>query len=233
MAFTELFDRQKNIDLEIPEWVTLYITKDTYQTSKLDMNIFLYELLEGFAIVGVIGVTLIFDEVAQSFESTFFTGLERSIQNFSKIRPYFKGVVCNSKSVELEPEKYICGPIVIIFDENIITIPDYLDQEKIGYLIDINSTLVVKTKLKNTVQLVEDAINQVGNPKIRLEEQWMNNWSKSILDRMIILVLINIMVKKDLFQENLFLFCYDYIDQIVMNAFNDRNLKAFWRKDND
>ena len=229
--FVGLFGRQAPIaGLEIPRWVTIYVDHISQPETRDELHAFIQELVEGCAVVGAVGVTVAFPALASEWNREIGDNLQQTLlSSVSGARPYFRCVVCNQYALEQDPS-LTAGKLVVLTDSEYIgdiELPSiFLDQEAI--CIDYRTTLVAKTAA--VTRLVRDAIEQVADQEVRKLPHWEDGVSETLLNSTTILLALNVMCKPQRFATNMFLFAYDYMDHIVAEAFNDRNLRARWRK---
>ena len=229
--FVGIFGRQAPISgLEIPRWVTIFVDHIGPETED-EMKDFVRELAEGCAVVGATGVTVAFRVEASRWYSALGSDFQAVLANDSNdSRPYFRVVVCNAYALDQDPALF-AGKLVIVTDG---AAPDSLPtslQGQEAVCIDYRSTLIAKTA--NAIEVVRDVLEQVAELEVRELPHWRDTLSSTLLNSTLSLLALNVMCKPARFEADTFFFASDYLDETVARAFNDRNLRARWRKEKD
>lgn len=227
--FVGIFGRQAPIaSLVIPKWVTILVDRIT-EESEFEMKKFVTELAEGVAVVGAVGVTIAFNIPASIWHERIGEPWEETVNSYIQhSRPYFRVVVCNYHALAT-PESPAAGNLVLVTDgaapEALPGIADGCEM----VCIDYRTTLIAKTS--RPAELIRDALEQVAELEVRKMRHWTSSLSTVNLDSAAALLALNLLCKPARFQENVFFFAYDYLDETVSQAFNDRTLRARWHKE--
>jgi hypothetical protein len=229
--FVGIFGRQAPISgLEIPRWVTIFV--DHIDPENEDaMKSFIRELTEGCAVVGATGVTVAIRVEASRWYSVLGGDFQTSLVNDANdSRPYFRAVVCNAYALDQDPTLF-AGKLIIITDGAAPSnLPACLLNQP-AVCIDYPTTMIAKTA--NVPEVVRDALEQVAELSVRELPHWLDTMSSMLLNSTLALLALNVMCKPDRFEADTFFFASDYLDETIARAFNDRNLRARWRKEKD
>jgi hypothetical protein len=227
--FVGIFGRQAPIaGLEIPKWVTIFVDRidEHEETEILD---FIKELVEGIAVIGAAGVTVVFDVQASGWRSLIPEDYEKSIAEFVRqSRPYFRTVLTNVHALNHDPSLGAGKLMVLTSGRALPVVPEPLQGVE-AVCIDYQTTLVAKTSKCD--RLVRDAIEQVAEMDVRELPHWKDSLSSVLLNSATVLLALNVLCKPGRFETDVFFFAADYMDNIIANAFNDRTLRARWRKE--
>ena len=227
--FVGIFGRQAPISgLEIPKWVTVFVGKiDEHEEE--DILKFITELVEGIAVIGATGATVVFDVTASSWRSLISEEYEKKVAEFVRhSRPYFRTVLVNSHAVERDPS-LAAGKLMVLTNGSAVeALPAPLVGEE-AVCIDYQTTLVAKTAKCD--RLVRDALEQVAEMDVRELPHWEDSLSQVLLNSCTVLLALNVLCKPARFETDVFFFAADYMDNIIADAFNDRTLRARWRKE--
>ena len=258
---TGLYGRQSTIELDIPKWVTIVITDENIlhvdpqqtQLAQYRLTNFMYRLIEGYAIAGAVGCSIVIDMNADNFaeSQTQFAGSQtRRVQSIytmftsfvSKIkdaRPYFKLILTNSDLFTIEPAElkhetrhnYIDGPAIVVSNGTVIedkSVPAFI-RPRLAQLIDLKLGIVAKTK--NPIQLLTDVIEYNAIPlDVTKLPHWSDRTSHILMLNLLTMISCNILCKPGRFADNTIVPITDFTDEIIMRCFNERNLRARWRK---
>ena len=227
--FVGIFGRQAPIaSLVIPKWVTILVDSIT-EESEFEMKKFVTELAEGVAVVGAVGVTIAFNIPASVWHERIGEQWEDAVNSYIQhSRPYFRVVVCNYHALAT-PESPAAGSLLLITDGSA---PETMPEITTGcemICVDYRTTMVAKTA--RPAELIRDALEQVAEMDVRKMRHWSSSLSTVNLNSTAALLALNLLCKPSRFQENVFFFAYDYLDETVSQAFNDRTLRARWHKD--
>ena len=226
--FVGIFGRQAPISaLVIPRWVTIYVDLVEEQTAE-GVKQFLQELVEGCAVVGATGVTVAFRVDAVHWHEYIGDDFQETLaKTVSVSRPYFRAVVCNHFTLDSQPE-IAAGALLVVTDGIApAELPAVLRGQP-AVCVDIETTLIAKTT--HPVELVRDALEQVAEMEVRKLPHWTDPLSEVLLNSTTCLLALNLLCKPERFGADTFFFAYDYLDETVAQAFNDRTLRARWRK---
>ena len=229
--FVGIFGRQAPISgLEIPRWVTIFVDHVGSENED-EMKNFIRELTEGCAVVGATGVTVALRVEASRWYSSLGGDFQTILANDANdSRPYFRTIVCNAYAVEQDP-KLFAGKLIVVTDG---AAPDSLPEclrDQTAVCIDYRSTMIAKTA--NVIEVVRDALEQVAELEVRELPHWQDTMSSMLLNSTLALLALNVMCKPSRFEADTFFFASDYLDETIARAFNDRNLRARWRKEKD
>ena len=227
-SFVGLFGRQTALaGLDVPQGVTIYIDRGDADSKTL--NGLLTELIEGVAIVGAAGVTLVQNLPATEWARSAFDPTECAHwKRIMGCRPYFRLISCNPAAVEENGgEGLVAGRLVVVTNGRAAgELPAPLRGEE-AVCIDYLTTMVAKTNRPS--ELVRDALEQIAELDVRKLPHWSDPLSASLLNSTTVLLAMNALCKPDRLK-SAFLFASDYLDEMVARAFNDRGLRARRRK---
>ena len=226
--FVGLFGRQAPIGLEVPEWVTIYVPSWTEDDDKKMQ--FLDSLVEGVAVIGALGCTVVFNVEATGWNRLGLEDVEEFLGKFVRgSRPYFRLIVSNLPGVRREGVRQVCAGrlMVLTFGEPPAMPEEFAGQEAI--IIDHETTMVAKTRrpFDMATEVLEAVPEMAG---VRQLPHWTESWSATLLDTTLGLLALNVLSKPKRFNANTFFFAADYLDETIAQAFNDRTLRARWRK---
>ena len=225
--FVGLFGRQAPIGLEVPEWVTIYVpswTEDNHSRMK-----FLDSLVEGVAVIGAVGCTVVFNVEASAWNRVGLEDVEDSLGSFVRTsRPYFRVIVSNLPGARRDGGPVCAGRLMVLtFGQPAELPPEFAGQEAI--VVDHTTTMVAKSRRPADMSAeVFEAVPEMA--EVRQLPHWVESWSATLLDTTLGLLALNVLAKPKRFSSNTFFFAADYLDETVAQAFNDRTLRARWRK---
>jgi hypothetical protein len=226
--FVGIFGRQAPISsLVIPRWVTIYVDLIEEQTA-MGVKDFVLELVEGCAVVGATGVTVAFRIDAAKWHEYVGDDYQDVLTKAVGVsRPYFRAVVCNHFALEHHPEN-AAGALLVVTDGHAPEELPTVLQGQAAVCLDIETALIAKTSRPR--ELVRDALEQVAEMDVRRLPHWEDHLSEVLLNSTTCLLALNMLCKPERFGDDTFFFAYDYLDETVTQAFNDRTLRARWRK---
>ena len=220
--FVGIFGRQAPISgLVIPRWITIYVDQID-EANKEEIHKFLKELVEGCGIVGATGVTVVFRLGAEHWYDLVGDGFEKELTSLViGSRPYFRAVVCNHYAAN-DNRTLPAGALIVLTDGSEPRMPESL-AGRMAVCLDFKTTLISKTMRPEEV--VRDAIQQVADVDVREKPHWTDPLSTTLLNSTACLLALNVLCKPERFGDDTFFFAYDYLDETVCQAFNDRGLR--------
>lgn len=232
LNFAGLYDRQAPIaGLEIPEWITIYCPKSNTLSPRRELV--LQRLIEGFAIAGSMGATVIFDTVHSCWGDRGAM-LEKYVdQNVLPCRPYFSIVSANLESVNVTrntDEDLIAGfPVVLV--DGVMNETDNPFPNEAVVIIDVSTSMIAKSSKPIGVawaQLMSASKESLGVVPSEELEHWSSTadeWSEVLLMSLTSQLAMNLVCKPTRFGE-IFFHATEFGDRVVAEAFNDRGLRA-------
>jgi len=233
-----LFGRQAPIGLDVPKWVTVFVTPGaTTQLRYFDLEegkSWLHELVEGIATIGSVGVTIVLDAKSEVWISKhmndYFQKMRMSLRHS---RPYFRLVISNYAHYEARSGEVEAGPrFIFAHGDTSLEWFARLDGQQC-YGIECLSTAVLRTSqpsrmVPEIARLVESG--DVENPWT-LPHWKGDEWYAGLLRSTTTLLALNNLCKPGKFDDNTFLFGAEYSDEVISRAFNERHLRANWSAD--
>ncbi len=238
-----LFARQDLIGLDVPEWITIYVTRDTQRLR----NGILTELVMTAAMVGVKGATVIFsnETLAASLirpPGSSGPSAPHSLREAVKaVRPYFKVVTCDriyfdeavaggTEGGKLPP--VAAGRGIILRSSSAQPIVEDIPEAIVGdwcLVIDERTTMVGKSR--NPAQMMFEALTSDISEDCFEQGQWSELMDATRLRHATFLLGANMLCKPSKFQNDTFFFAANVLDVMTAKAFNERGLRARWQKD--
>lgn len=229
--FVGLFGRQAPIGLTVPNWVTIYVP---HWEPEGRTHALLRLLVEGVAVIGSVGCTVVVRVQASRWVEAGLAKAEVELRSFVALsRPYFRVIVANDHAVAEEHESEDGGSIVagrrILLLDGLANaaMPEFLAGENL-IVVDSITSMVGKTDMP--VEMCAEVVAALAPKDFRELPHWGDQWSESVLMSVTSLLAINMLAKPDRHPPDVFLFATEYMDEVTKRAFNDRGLRARWRK---
>ena len=242
--FTGLYGRQSTIaELEIPQWVTIYIdTKSVERRFDIDNVDFtestpllngiktsvLANLIEGLAIAGVYGVSIVLDTTIANWSTCNIEPFINEVLGFvRKSRPSFQAVICNKFALE-STEEVVKGPVIAFIENDSVIeeIPfEKLNKDLIP-VIFVNSatSMILKCNQTDAVNMIPAVFEVV--PEVQRHRIWADDpFSRKLLSNMIGTLVVNTICKPSKTADRTFFTAADFMNEVTAQAFNDRSLR--------
>ena len=218
-----LFGRQAAIDLSVPQWVTLYVSRSVSTSCETLLN-----LVEGVATVGSLGITLILDrEFAEWQSRSLIAPIYRLLDFIKQSRPYFRLVICNPHAAADSSNPTNAGArMLLCLAADTLQLPHgFTDENVVG--LELDTRLVFKTR--HPVRLLaESAIATLEHPDDL--PHWNDRLSRGLLSSTHTLLALNVLCKPNRFADGLVFSAAAYADEVVARAVNERRIKPRWVK---
>jgi hypothetical protein len=228
--FVGLFGRQAPIGLDIPQWVTVYVPHGAWQKQEVGGTVggFMAVLVEGLAVIGLTGVTIVIDENVKTWSMHSLNDLGATLKGaVAPSRPYFRIIVSNVAAALENDGATMSGPLLVVTNGEAVAVPEAVLRGGDAICVDVATTMVAKTT--HPYELSKDAIQELGVKDLYKQPQWAEKWSRTVLRSTTALMALNVLAKPERFGMNRFFFACDFLDETIMQAVNARGVRPRFR----
>ena len=221
-----LFGRQAAINLSVPPWVTLFVSREALAQPGFAGQ-FLPELLGAVATVGSVGATVVLDsDVADWNRQSYHQTLEIALGDVQRARPYFRFATCNASFLQREDGRGLLnGRRLTVAHGERAWVPEE-DSAGETVLLDTRSTLVSRTS--NPQALLRGVYRDLTPQPAFESPHWQTTLGPGLLRRLCVLMTVNALCKPHEQTLNAFFFASEYADVVVARAVNERHLRPRW-----
>jgi hypothetical protein len=221
-----LFDRQAKIGLDVPEWLTIYLTEDSLVRWGL-----LEEVIEGAAIMGARGATVVLGDPRVCDAEINGDRRVWEVQGrIASYRPWFKLALCDEAYFRNNEAQLAAGRGLVIRMRNPAgpADPAPVPQALVGdwaVVMDTATTAVGKSADPSALLAMLD---REGAESPWGQGHWGDPFDSQNLESTMILLALNCAAKPLRFQPETFFFASEFMDETVSRSFNARRLRARW-----
>ena len=233
-GFTGLYGRQQTIEgLEIPRWVTIYVPTELCNEISLTLREYLENTIEGLAVAGCLGVTVVFDTTISIMGKYPLDVFGKNLLSFIRnSRPFFRLFTCNLRALTSEPS-LLQGHLLIIGDKSVNVFKLESFQLDAMVYVDPLTSLIAKTSTETHYTMLSDIYNSM-ELDYRSQRIWNDDpHSVKLLTSFTSLLTVNAICKPQSMLQNTFFMAADFVNEITAQAFNDRSLRIRRHREND